>query len=71
MGIGDKIKNKAEEFGGKAKESVGDATDNERLQAEGASDQASAKAKQAGEAVKDGVSDAAEDTKAAWNKATN
>ncbi|MFT4294544.1 MAG: CsbD family protein [Micropruina sp.] len=71
MGIGDKIQNKAEEVGGKIKEAVGDATDNERLQAEGAADQASAKAKQAGEAVKDGVKDAAEDAKAAWNKATN
>lgn len=71
MGIGDKIQNKAEEFGGKAKEAVGDATDNERLQAEGAADQASAKAKQAGEAVKDGVKDAGEDAKASWNKATN
>lgn len=71
MGIGDKIKNKAEEVGGKLKEAVGDATGNERLQAEGAADQAGAKAKQAGEAVKDGVKDATEDAKAAWNKATN
>ncbi|MCW3158726.1 CsbD family protein [Micropruina sonneratiae] len=71
MGIGDKIQNKAEEIGGKVKEAVGDATDNERLQAEGAADQAGAKAKQAGESVKDGVKDAGEDAKAAWNKATN
>ena len=71
MGVGDKISNKAEELGGKAKAAFGDATDNERLQAEGEADQASAKAKQAGEAVKDGVKDAGEDAKAAWNKATN
>ena len=71
MGIGDKVGNKAEELGGKAKEAVGDVTDNERLQAEGAADQASAKTKQAGEAVKDGVKDAGEDAKASWNKATN
>lgn len=71
MGIGDKIQNKAEEVGGKIKESVGDATDNESLQAEGAADQAGAKTKQAGEAVKDGVKDAGEDARAAFNKATN
>ena len=71
MGIGDKIANKAQEVAGKVKEGIGDATDNERLQAEGAAEQASAKAKQAGEAVKDGVKDAGEDAKAAWNKATN
>ena len=69
MGIGDKIQNKAQEVGGKVKEAVGDATDNERLQAEGAADQAGAKAKQAGEAVKDGVSKAAEE--AGWGKAQN
>lgn len=53
MGLGDKIKNKTEEVTGKGKESVGDATDNEQLQAEGVGDQASAKTKQAGENVKD------------------
>lgn len=53
MGLGDKIKNKAEELSGKGKESLGDATDNEELQAEGVGDQASAKTKQAGENVKD------------------
>lgn len=52
MGLGDKIKNKAEELSGKGKESLGDATDNEELQAEGVGDQASAKTKQAGENVK-------------------
>ena len=35
MGIGDKIKHKAEEMSGKVKESAGDATDNRDLQAEG------------------------------------
>ena len=53
MGIGDKISNKAEEAGGKVKEGVGNATDNESLQAEGVADQSSANAKQAGENVKD------------------
>ena len=55
MGLGDDIKNKAQEVGGKVKEAVGDATDNERLQAEGAADQAAAKAKQAGEADRKSV----------------
>ena len=57
MGVGDKIENTAEKLGGKAKEAVGDATDNERLEAEGRGDQAAASAKQAGEHVKDAVND--------------
>ncbi len=58
MGIGDKIQNKVEELSGKGKQAAGDATDNERLQAEGQSDQASAQTKQAGEHVKDAANDA-------------
>ena len=53
MGDDDKMKNKGEELLGKAKESWGDATDNERLEAEGKSDQTKANLKQAGENVKD------------------
>ncbi|QIG38718.1 CsbD family protein [Microbacterium sp. 4R-513] len=53
MGLDDKIKNTAEKAGGKAKEAVGDATDNERLEAEGQADQTKANLKQAGENVKD------------------
>jgi uncharacterized protein YjbJ (UPF0337 family) len=53
MGLGDKIGNAAEEAAGKAKEGIGNATDNERLQAEGQGDQAKANLKQAGEDVKD------------------
>jgi uncharacterized protein YjbJ (UPF0337 family) len=49
----DKIQNAAEEAMGKGKEAVGDATDNEKLQAEGKGDQAKANLKQAGEKVKD------------------
>jgi uncharacterized protein YjbJ (UPF0337 family) len=49
----DKMKNKAEELGGKGKETVGDATDNRDLQAEGKADQVSGNLKQAGEKVKD------------------
>ena len=49
----DKMKNKAEELGGKGKEAVGDATDNRDLQAEGQADQTSGNLKQAGEKIKD------------------
>jgi len=53
MGIGDKIENAAENLAGKAKAAVGDATDDENLQAEGHGDQAKSNLKQAGENVKD------------------
>lgn len=53
MGLGDKIKNAAEEAKGKVKEVVGDATDNKSMEAEGHKDQAAANVKQAGEDVKD------------------
>ncbi|WNV88440.1 CsbD family protein [Umezawaea sp. Da 62-37] len=55
MSLGDKISNKAEEFGGKAKETAGDATGNEELKAEGRTDQASAGLKNVVEDVKDAV----------------
>jgi uncharacterized protein YjbJ (UPF0337 family) len=57
MGLDDKIGNKAQEAAGKMKEATGDATGNEKLQAEGAGDQASAKTKQAGEHLKDAAKD--------------
>jgi uncharacterized protein YjbJ (UPF0337 family) len=53
MGLMDKAKNEAEIAKGKVKEGVGDATDDERMQAEGETDQASGNVKQAGEKVKD------------------
>jgi uncharacterized protein YjbJ (UPF0337 family) len=43
---GETIRNKAEELKGAAKEKVGDALDNESLQAEGVAEQADAKNKQ-------------------------
>ncbi|GII97826.1 CsbD-like protein [Sediminihabitans luteus] len=53
MGLGDKISNAAEDAKGKLKEGTGKVTDNERLEAEGKADQASADVKQAGEKAKD------------------
>ena len=55
MGLGDKIQNEAERLGGKAKEATGNATDNDRLRAEGQKDQVVADAKKVGEDVKDAV----------------
>lgn len=56
MGMDD-MKHDMEDMKGKAKEKIGDATDNESLQAEGVADQASAKMKKAGEDVKDAFTD--------------
>ncbi|MET3769725.1 uncharacterized protein YjbJ (UPF0337 family) [Marisediminicola sp. UYEF4] len=53
MGIDDKAQNTGEKMMGKAKETAGKLTDNERLEAEGRADQAKGSAKQAGENVKD------------------
>ena len=53
MGTDDKIANAAEEAKGNVKEGLGKLTDNERLEAEGKADQASADVKQAGEKIKD------------------
>ncbi|MEP7764274.1 CsbD family protein [Sanguibacter sp. 25GB23B1] len=53
MGLDDKLKNTAENVGGKAKEATGSATGDEQLEAEGKGDQSAASLKQAGEKVKD------------------
>lgn len=53
MGIADKAKNAAEDLAGKAKEVVGDVTNNDELKAEGKKDQAKSSIKDAGENVKD------------------
>jgi uncharacterized protein YjbJ (UPF0337 family) len=57
MGVGDRMENTGEDLKGKAKEAVGDATDNERLEREGKMDQAKADLKNAGEDVKDAFRD--------------
>lgn len=49
----DKIKNHGEKVIGRAKEAVGDATDNDKLQAEGRAGQTKADLKQAGDDIKD------------------
>lgn len=53
MGLDDKIGNKAEELQGKGKEQVGRATDDERMEAEGRTEQDKSHLKQAGEKIKD------------------
>ncbi len=53
MSAVDKIKNAAQETGGKVKEAVGEKTDDRDLQAEGQRDQVAGDVKQRGEHVKD------------------
>ncbi len=53
MGADDKIRNAAEDLGGKAKEGYGKATGDDSKVAEGQADQGSAKLKKVGEDVKD------------------
>lgn len=53
MGLDDKISNAAEKATGKVKEATGRASDDERLEAEGRTDQSKADIKDAGEKVKD------------------
>ncbi|PWU50253.1 CsbD family protein [Micromonospora globispora] len=48
MSFTEKAKNKAQELTGAAKERMGDVTDNERMRAEGASQQSTARARQTG-----------------------
>ena len=53
MGTDDKVNNAAQDAAGHVKESVGRATDNPNLEAEGQADQTKSNLKQAGEKVKD------------------
>ncbi|MFG1640353.1 CsbD family protein [Amycolatopsis sp. NPDC049252] len=57
MSLGDKIGNKVEDLGGKAKEATGNVTGDEQLKAEGQGDQAKAGLKDAVEHVKDAAKD--------------
>lgn len=53
MSASDKITNEAEDLKGKVKEGTGNATNDDKLVAEGKADQAKASVKKAGENVKD------------------
>ena len=53
MEFDDKVQRKGQEAAGYVKEGIGEATDDERLQAEGRKDQRAGQLKQAGEKVKD------------------
>jgi uncharacterized protein YjbJ (UPF0337 family) len=57
MGASDKLKNAKQDMTGKAKEAAGKVTDNERMMAEGQTDQDKAHLKKAGENVKDAFKD--------------
>ncbi len=57
MGLADDIKNTAENLTGKAKEAIGNLTDNDKLVAEGKADQVKAHAKDAASDVKDAAKD--------------
>jgi len=53
MALDDKAGHKAEELKGRGKGAVGDLTDDEQLQAEGAAEESSGKLKQSGDKLKD------------------
>ena len=57
MGILDDAKNKAQDLAGKAKEKIGEVTNNDDLKAEGLKDQGEAGLKDAGQKIKDGAED--------------
>lgn len=63
MGFDDKVSNKTEDFGGKAKEGIGKVSGDKSLENEGKSDQAKASVKEGFEKVKDGVEDAVDTIK--------
>ena len=53
MGLDDKMDNKKDDLGGKAKEAVGKGTGDENLERQGKNDQRKSDIKQAGEKAKD------------------
>ncbi len=63
MGLDDKISNKTEDLGGKAKEATGNLTGDDSLKNEGKGDQTKAGLKGAVENVKDAVGDVADKVK--------
>jgi uncharacterized protein YjbJ (UPF0337 family) len=63
MGIFDKVKDKAEQFIGEAKEKIGQMTGNENLENAGKRDQLSGEAKEAGHDLRDKAAGAVSDVK--------
>ncbi|WP_433498639.1 CsbD family protein [Sphaerimonospora sp. CA-214678] len=63
MGDEDKLRNKAEDLGGKAKEGLGKVTGDEDVEARGQTEQSKSKLKQAGEKVKDAAGKAKDSLK--------
>ncbi|MEV6073001.1 CsbD family protein [Nocardia sp. NPDC052001] len=68
MSLSDKISNKAEDLGGKAKEAAGNLTGDDSLRAEGKADQVESGLKNAVENVKDAVEDTVDKVKNAFKK---
>ncbi len=68
MGLDDRVKNKGNQVGGKAKEAVGKVTDNEKLEAEGRLQYVEATLAEDAEKLKTGVKNAAEHVKDAFKK---
>nr|BFF24775.1 CsbD family protein [Glycomyces mayteni] len=63
MGAFDKAKDQAEQMKGRAKEKVGDATDNDRLENEGRADELKGKAKEEWHDLKEKAEDKLHDAK--------
>jgi len=63
MGVFDKAKDKAEQLTGKAKEKVGQGTDNEELENAGKRDQLTGQAKETGHDLRDKAAGAVHDVK--------
>jgi uncharacterized protein YjbJ (UPF0337 family) len=68
MGLGDKVRNKADQASGKAKEAVGKITGDTRLEVEGRLQQGRAGLSEGAGKLKDGMSDAAEHIKDAFKQ---
>lgn len=64
----DKIKNKADEAAGAAKEKAGKAADDEQLEAEGRSEKSKAKGKQVVDHVTEKAKDVADNTRQAFKR---
>jgi len=68
MGLDDKFDAKTTEAGGKLKKATGEATDNERLEAEGRADETKGGAQGAAEKLKDAAGNAKDSVKNAFDK---